>query len=98
MVQIVAIILLLTMPGGEALADSETDPLDIPSEQLSPQENSTTDPAANLPALFAVYTITWAGFFAFAFVMSRRQKELRREIDLLKTTLKERDQNTEKNE
>ncbi len=37
-----------------------------------------------LPYVFAVYTITWVAFFAFAFYMSRRQRELRREIDELR--------------
>ena len=86
------------MPVEEIHADSKAGPTTIPSKQLDPQENSSTTPEANLPALFAVYTITWAGFFAFAFVMSRRQREMRREITLLKTMLKERDQNTEANE
>ena len=98
MLQIVAIILLLAIPVEEVRADSKTGPITIPYGQLNPQENSTTTPEANLPALFAVYTITWAGFFAFAFVMSRRQREMRREIALLKAMLKEWDQNTEKNE
>ena len=93
-VPIVAMILFLAMPGGEARASSETERPTISSGQLSPQEDGTTDPEANLPALFAVYTITWAGFFAFVLVMSKRQREMRREIDLLKTALNERDQNT----
>ena len=49
------------------------------------------DRDGNLPFLFAVYTITWAAFFAYAFYMSRRQRELRRELDELKRALEEKE-------
>ncbi|MBI2170650.1 MAG: CcmD family protein [Chloroflexi bacterium] len=39
---------------------------------------------SNLPFLFAVYTVSWLAFFAYAFFMSRRQRELRREIEELR--------------
>ena len=42
---------------------------------------------AELPWLFAVYAITWAAFFAYVFIMSRRQREMQREIDTLKRAL-----------
>ena len=42
---------------------------------------------AELPWLFAVYAITWAAFFGYVFVMSRRQREMQREIDTLKRAL-----------
>ena len=48
-------------------------------------------PEANLPFLFAVYIITWAAFFAYVFYVSRRQRELRNEIEILKRALEERD-------
>ncbi len=37
-----------------------------------------------LPYVFAVYTVTWAAFFAYAFYMGRRQRELRRQIEELR--------------
>lgn len=49
------------------------------------------DRDGNLPFLFAVYTVTWAAFFAYAFYMSRRQRELRREIDEIKRALVEKE-------
>ena len=49
------------------------------------------DRDGNLPFLFTVYTVTWAAFFAYAFYMSRRQRELRRELDELKQALEERE-------
>ena len=51
-------------------------------------------PEANLPYLFAVYIITWAAFFAYVFYVSRRQRELRNEIQDLKRALEERDRRT----
>ena len=53
------------------------------------QDNFDRD--GNLPFLFAVYTVTWAAFFAYAFYMSRRQRELRRELDEIKRALEEKE-------
>ena len=53
------------------------------------QTNSAFDESP-LPFLFAVYTITWAAFFAYAFYVNRRQRELRREIEELRRALEER--------
>ena len=49
------------------------------------------DRNGNLPFLFAVYTVTWAAFFAYVFYMSRRQRELRRELDEIKRALEEKE-------
>lgn len=51
---------------------------------------SGSDPEANLPFLFAVYILTWAGFFGYAFYMSRRQRDMRRDIEALRQALRER--------
>ncbi len=50
-----------------------------------------TLPAANLPFLFAVFAVTWIAFFAYAFFVSRRQQELRKEIDELRGALERQD-------
>ena len=55
------------------------------------QEDDGSDPEANLPFLFAVYMITWAGYFAYAFLMSRRQREMQRELDALKAAIAEKE-------
>ena len=55
------------------------------------QEVEDPDPEANLPSLFAAFFVTWAAFFGYVFVMSRRQREMRREIDALKLALAERE-------
>lgn len=41
--------------------------------------------SSELPWLFAVFFVTWAVFFTYVFVMSQRQKQLRREISALKS-------------
>ncbi len=40
-----------------------------------------------LPFLFAVFAVTWLAFFVYAFFMSRKQADLKREIDALKQSL-----------
>lgn len=35
---------------------------------------------SNVPFLFAVFAITWAAFFGYAFYIRRRQADLEREI------------------
>lgn len=63
-----------------------------PEVPLAPQqqESEDRDPEANLPYLFAVFFITWAAFFGYVFVMSRRQREMQGEIDALKRALADR--------
>ena len=51
----------------------------------------TYDPKGNLPFLYGVYTITWAAFFAYAFYVSRKQAELRRELEALRQALQQRE-------
>ena len=71
----------------EAASASEAEvPEFLPQESEAEPDDS---PEANLPYLFAVFIITWAVFFGYVFVMSRRQNELRQEIDALKKRLAE---------
>ena len=57
------------------------------------QAEATRAPEANLPFLFAVYIITWAAFFGYAFYVSRRQREMQGEIEALKRALQDREPN-----
>ena len=57
------------------------------SAEAGPQPQSSGDPEANLPFLFAVYIITWAAFFGYVFYLSRRQRDMRGEIEALKRAL-----------
>ena len=62
------------------------------SDNPQGQDAAGREPEANLPFLFAVFFITWAAFFGYVFVMSRRQRQMRSEIDALKETLATREQ------
>ena len=49
-------------------------------------------PDPNLGFLFGVFIVTWAGFFGYAFIMSRRQREMQREIAALRTIIEAREE------
>ena len=51
---------------------------------------SHTEGEDYLPFLFAVFAVTWAAFFAYAFFISRKQVGLKREIDSLSQDLQDR--------
>ena len=57
----------------------------------TPQQSDEMDGESELPWLFAVFAITWAAFFAYVFIMSRRQREMQRELDHLKRSLEDRE-------
>ena len=56
-----------------------------------PQEAQGEDGDAELPWLFAVFFITWAAFFGYVFIMSRRQREMGQEIEALRRALEDRE-------
>lgn len=80
-----AVVLLLSLaPAGVLAQQDAADP--------DPQETAVNDgPEANLPYLFAAYTVTWIGFFAYLYYLSQRQRSLRREVEMLREALEERD-------
>ena len=59
------------------------------------QESEDADPEAALPSLFAVFMVTWAVFFGYVFYTSRRQREMRRELDTLRAVLSEMEQRSD---
>lgn len=50
---------------------------------------SHTEGEDYLPFLFAVFAVTWIAFFVYAFFMSRKQADLKREIDALRQSLED---------
>ena len=48
-------------------------------------------PAHNIPYLFAAFAIAWAVFFIYAFVTSRKQDELERELASLQDQMRRRE-------
>lgn len=55
---------------------------------LSVVERESGRLETNLSFLFAVFAVTWAGFFAYIFFVSRKQRELQREVARLRATMK----------
>ena len=41
----------------------------------------------NIGYLFGVYTVIWVVVFGYVFYLSRRQRKLQRELDLLKESI-----------
>ena len=73
----------LALDGDPALAQQAT-------PQPAAETAEDTDPEANLPYLFAAYTITWIGFFAYVYYLSQKQRSLQREVEALRAALSER--------
>lgn len=51
--------------------------------------SSHTEGEDYLPFLFAVFAVTWVAFFVYAFFMTRKQADLKREIDILRQSIEE---------
>ncbi len=80
-----ALVLVLLPLGGSVFAGAT--PADVQSSSQAAAQVDNTNTNTNLGFLFAIYIITWAGFFAYIFVVSRRQRSLEREIDRLQRLL-----------
>ena len=48
-------------------------------------------PSPNLPFLFAAFAVSWVAFFAYVFFVSRRQQEIKREIEELRRSIEHRE-------
>ena len=53
-------------------------------------EAQQNDPEANLKYLFAVFFLVWVLFFGYIFFLSRRLKEMRNEVTMLKKIISEK--------
>ena len=68
------------------------------AQQATPEQSAAaegSDPEANLPYLFAAYSVTWVGFFVYVYYLSQRNRSLRREVEALREALAEREQRGE---
>jgi CcmD family protein len=86
---LVAVMALSVATWGQAGVQASHDNLPVHPEAVSPQSDPEPgdDPDPNLGYLFGVYIVTWAGFFGYAFMMSRRQREMQREIATLRAII-----------
>ncbi len=75
-------VVVLALDGDTALAQQAT-------PEATASESS--DPEANLPYLFAAYSVTWIGFFVYVYYLSQRNRNLRREVEALREALEERE-------
>ena len=93
---VMAAIIMASASGvSQALASDELTDVAASVVSATPQQQAErSDPEANLPFLFAVFFITWAAFFGYVFVMSRRQKEMQREIEALKRLISDNERRT----
>lgn len=92
-IAVTAILILQADSAHAATAISEPDLLE--THHISAiQEFKASSPEANLPYLFAVYILTWAGFFGYVFFMSRRQKGIQKDIKDLKSITHKNDKPT----
>ena len=54
-------------------------------------ETQQNGPEANLKYLFAVFFLVWAFFFGYTFFLSRRLKEMKNEVAVLKKIISEKE-------
>ncbi len=94
------------LPAALLVALAATAPASVVGAQISPgyaDRNAAEAPLApqpqaqdrdgesELPWLFAVFFVTWAACFAYVFMMSRRQRDMQRELEALRRALANRD-------
>ena len=82
---VLSVVVFFALDGDAALAQQAT------PEQISAETSEDRGPEANLPYLFAAYTVTWVGFFVYVYYLSQRQRSLQREVEALREALAERD-------
>ncbi len=59
------------------------------AESAAVVETQQNGPEANLKYLFAVFFLVWAFFFGYIFFLSRRLKEMKNEVAILKKIISE---------
>ena len=93
LVAAIAVTLAIALSAADSARASEVDDnANRVVSSVSPEQQAQAgEPDANLEYLFAVFIITWAAFFAYTFYMSRRQREMRKEIDALRRALVDRE-------
>ena len=87
---LLTLMLFVSLGIGEvAMAYQEFGPVyNLLPESIAPQYSNDD---SGLPWLFAVFAITWASFFGYTLLMSRRQKEITRELETLKKLMLDRE-------
>ena len=81
---IILALLVLLLPAG-AVALAAAGGLPESGAEIATQENTNSE--SNLDFLFAIYMVTWVGFFVYVFIVSRRQRTMEQEIKDLRQLL-----------
>lgn len=64
----------------------------MPSSALAATARQETPSESNLGFLFAAFAVVWVIFFGYVFYMSRRDRQLRQDLDEIRRQLAEQDQ------
>jgi CcmD family protein len=73
------------------LAAEGSEPVPVEQGQhFQIEDNTSGEPDANLPFLFAVFMITWGLFFAYVIYMTLKQRRMQAEIEALAAALQEK--------
>ena len=64
--------------------------LAVPGVAVASEHGASAPGESNLGFLLVALLIAWAGFFAYTFYLSRKTREMRREIDELREQLSEK--------
>jgi CcmD family protein len=88
---IAAMVMAALLAPGTALAFEDSELVPVEQEQhFQIEDNTSGDPEANLPYLFAVFIITWGLFFGYVFYMTMKQRRMQAEIEALRDALNEK--------
>ena len=90
-IPVLAMLFILVMQAPTQIAASEVSSHEASLAIDAPLPQEGRDPESFLPYLFAVFSITWIAFFGYVFLMSRRQREMQREMEALRKDLEEKD-------
>ena len=82
---------LLTLVIGAVALIAVLNNVVVYAESAAVDETQQNGPEANLKYLFAVFFLVWAFFFGYTFFLSRRLKEMKSEVAILKKIISEKE-------
>ena len=88
---VLAMLFILVMQAPTQIAASEVSSYEASLANDEPLPHEGRGPESYLPYLFAVFSVTWIAFFGYAFLMSRRQRDMQRELEALRKDLEEKE-------
>jgi CcmD family protein len=90
-IAIAAVLLAALALPAAAFASEGSGPVPVePGQHFQIEDNTSGEPDANLPYLFAVFIITWGLFFAYVIYMTLKQRRMQAEIEALAAALQDK--------